>query len=222
MASSGPTGPSSEVPRSPVFLDVPSGASASRSAAPPSEYWVVHGMYYRLPPLFDQLHTVRAEPVPGFHTYTQWAKSLRPQTHASSSRTSAPTSRGTLASLRQSAGPSQQGEDKGNDGDREDLEQWKRCYSTVVRRDIARQQKVLTTQTRETAASMKRTVTAAQKEVCKGTVGRRHHRSWAGVHSVALPCRYGAEPHGRSAWHQGAKSSCAARSSRATYSLRTR
>ena len=152
----------SDVPRSAVFLEVPSGASPSRSSTQPHELWAVHGMHYQLPPLYDQLHIVCPEPLSGFHSYTQWAKSLRPQ--ASTSR-SAPASRGSLASLRQTAGSAQHGEDQLNDGEREDVEKWKRCYSTVVRRDIVRQQKLLSTQTRETAAGMKRTITAAQKEV---------------------------------------------------------
>ena len=51
-----PAGP----PRSTCFPEVPRGASATRVAAPPAELWAVHGMYYRIPPLYDQLRTVCA------------------------------------------------------------------------------------------------------------------------------------------------------------------
>eukprot|EP00964_Phaeocystis_antarctica_P103020 scaffold68318_cov39-Phaeocystis_antarctica.AAC.1 len=44
-------------PRSTCFPEVPRGASATRMAAPPAELWAVHGMYYRIPPLYDQLRT---------------------------------------------------------------------------------------------------------------------------------------------------------------------
>ena len=47
-------------PRSTCFPEVPRGASATRVAAPPAELWAVHGMYYRIPPLYDQLRTVCA------------------------------------------------------------------------------------------------------------------------------------------------------------------
>ena len=55
-----PAGP----PRSTCFPEVPRGASATRVAAPPAELWAVHGMYYRIPPLYDQLRTVCAASPP--------------------------------------------------------------------------------------------------------------------------------------------------------------
>lgn len=81
-------------------------------------------------------------------------------------RSGAPASRGSLASLRRPAcSVMLHDEEKLSEGEREDLERWKRCYSTVVKRDIPRQQKGILTQSREATATLKRTVTAAQKEV---------------------------------------------------------
>ena len=65
-------------PMSATFGAVPTGASASRRAAPPSDYWNVHGMHMRIPPLFDQLHLLKEEAPPGgFTSYTQWARVQR-------------------------------------------------------------------------------------------------------------------------------------------------
>eukprot|EP00966_Prymnesium_polylepis_P199878 4632068-Prymnesium_polylepis.1 len=125
-------------------------------------------MHYRLPPLFDQLHTVRSESAPGFHSYTQWAKSQhRPQASQTGGlRTTTPASRGSLASLRRpTCAVMLHDEEKLSEAEREDLERWKRCYSTVVKRDIPRAQKAFIAVSREATAAVKRTVTAAQKEV---------------------------------------------------------
>ena len=178
----GPSGP----PRSACFPDVPRGASATRVAAPPTEFWAVHGMYYRIPPLYDQLKTVRAsETPPGWATYAQWQASFRggpgPPPRAPGSERM-PASRGSLAALRQPGGsgpsglnsmvPLLPGEDALDDAGvpptdprREEYERWRGCWKTIVRRDIARQQRTLITQQKETLAGCRRAALAVQKEV---------------------------------------------------------
>ncbi|KAL1495497.1 hypothetical protein AB1Y20_016862 [Prymnesium parvum] len=156
-------------PRSAVFSAPPQGATASSTIARATDYFIVHGMYYRIPPLFDELHLLRDEVTAGFSSYTQWAKSCRPHQPSQvggAVRAATPASRGSLSSLRRPACASAaNGEDQLSENEKEDLDRWKRCYSAVVKRDVPRQQKSLSAQSREVVAASKRTVTAAQKEV---------------------------------------------------------
>jgi uncharacterized membrane protein YgcG len=66
-----------QYPMSASFGVPAAGASASRRAAPPADLWPVHGMTYRIPPLYDQLHLMAEDTPSGFATYTQWARSQR-------------------------------------------------------------------------------------------------------------------------------------------------
>ena len=171
--------PAGGPPRSTCFPEVPRGASAARVAAPPTEYWAVHGMYYRIPPLYDQLRSVRAEQPPGWSSYTQWAQSFRPGAGSAGGGRgppgAMPASRGSLAALRQpqSAGPSVMmpllpGEDEdmpSNDPRREEFERWRACWKTIVKRDIPRHQRTILTQQKDTLAGCKRASLTVQKEV---------------------------------------------------------
>ena len=61
-------------PVSATFAEVPAGASADRRAAPPSDWWSIHGFHMRIPPLYDQMHMMQEEARPGaYATYAQWA-----------------------------------------------------------------------------------------------------------------------------------------------------
>jgi hypothetical protein len=46
----------------------------------------------------------------------------------------------------------------------ETMDRWARCWSVVVRRDILKQQRIMTTHQRENHADLKRIALAAQKE----------------------------------------------------------
>ena len=139
-------------PRSAIFLATPSNATPSRTATPPAEYWVVHGMHYRIPPLFDQLHAVRPETAPGFHSYTQWARSSLAKSQPSNAparSSGGSASRGSLAALKRPAGPVMlPGEENLNEAERDVVESLKRAYTQVVKRDVPRQQKAFATRQR--------------------------------------------------------------------------
>jgi len=165
-------------PRSTCFPDVPRGASATRVAAPPAEFWAVHGMYYRIPPLYDQLRSERQEQPPGWANYTQWAHSAGRQQGSGGGRCppgTVPASRGSLAALRQpqaggpsASGPLLPGEDDNlppDDPRREEFEKWRTCWKTIAKRDVPRHQRTVVTQQKETVAGCRRVALTVQKEV---------------------------------------------------------
>lgn len=139
-------------PRSAVFLAAPpSSCAAGRPPrADSSDLWLCHGFHYRIPPLYDTPHASAADGG-GFPSYAAWGKSLRPQLGAqpASLRALTPASRGSLASLRRPPPSLPMGEESLNETEREDLERWKRCYSSVVKRDVPRQQKAFSAASRE-------------------------------------------------------------------------
>ena len=156
-----------DAPSATTFPEAPKGASASRVAAPPSEFWNIHGMCYRLPPLFDQLATAGAAEAPGFKTYAQWVASTRaPAARPDGAAKSAPKPAQRPIGLPPGfVLPFSEEEDRQVDEVREELERRARAYGTVVRRDILRQQRAIIAQQREMLQHHKRASLAAQKQV---------------------------------------------------------
>ena len=135
-------------------------------------------MYYRIPPLYDQLHSERLEQPPGWASYTLWAHSAGRQPSGGGGRgppSGLPASRGSLAALRQpqaggpsASGPLLPGEDHNlpaDDPRREEFEKWRTCWKTIAKRDVPRHQRTVVTQQKETVAGCRRVALTVQKEV---------------------------------------------------------
>ena len=75
-ASANSAADSNAPPKSAFFGEPPAHASSGDGgAALPSEYLVVNGFHYRIPPLYDQMHTMSDEPNQSeYASYAQWAR----------------------------------------------------------------------------------------------------------------------------------------------------
>ena len=169
-------------PKSKLFGEPAEGASASRAAAPPSEYWNVHGMVYRIPPLYDQLGLQIGSadaPPQGYESYAQWVRSVKggpsaapmvrqpPGRQPGSAAGSKANAAATAAALAAAAAAEEEALKNSGPGGAEEADEarWRRAYGVVVKRDINKQQRVFQTQQRDAQTTLKRTALAVQKEV---------------------------------------------------------
>ncbi len=159
-------------------------AEASEATALPvhlPQLWNVHGIILRIPPpvpLDADHRQISAlgfsdetnEPKPngtGFASYSVWARLLAPDlyTHAASrparTRAAVPAKRPATSGFEPLTGPVTA---------EEEAERWARSWSTVVRRDVPKQQRALANQQRENMAQTKRVAIAMQKEMRRRAV----------------------------------------------------
>ena len=145
-----------------VLAAIGGAAAAAKASAvleeDSSDWWNIHGMHMRIPPLWADLQKEPPPPArPGYATYTQWARAHAPagtygnEGGGRSRNRSSRSESGTKRAREDGVGgdgdaaneDEEDAEDAAMDALREEDDRWKRCWAIVVRRDIPKQHRLL-------------------------------------------------------------------------------